>query len=152
MATMDLEVLLERLEKAIDEGHRLPFTNKVLVDEEYLFSLIDEIRHELPEEFRQARAILREREAVLAEAREEAENMLREARERTSALVDETAVAQEAQMRAEEILEQARATAREIKVGARAYADEILGQLENHLGRLLEVLRRNRDELRPPHG
>lgn len=142
-----MEKLLERLLKTLEEARRLPLTGKLLLDEGDVRALVEEIRRVWPEELRQAKQVLRDKDRILAEARAEAEGMIREARAYIERMADESTIAREAQGRAEKVLSEAQRTARELRLGARAYADEVLAELENHLGRILEGVRRGRQEL-----
>ena len=42
--------LLDELEQAVDEGRSSPFSNKVQVDKDEIFEIIDEIKMKLPKE------------------------------------------------------------------------------------------------------
>ena len=145
---MDVNGLLEELEKRIDDGRRVPWTKRILINEEEVFSLLEQLRRTLPEELRQAKFLAQERERILNEARQEAEGIVREAKSYVEKLADETTIAQEARSRASEVLEQAQKTAREIRAGAREYADSVLARLEGELKSLSDTVRRNREELR----
>ncbi len=145
---MDVNGLLEELEKRIDDGRRVPWTKRILINEEEVFSLLEQLRRTLPEELRQAKFLSQERERILNEARQEAESIVREAKSYVEELADETTIAQEARSRAGEVLEQAQKTAREIRSGAREYADSVLARLEGELKSLADTVHRNREELR----
>lgn len=144
---MDVDALLDKLEKLVDGGNRLPLTSKILVDEEAVFAVIDEIRHALPEELQQARYYARERERILAEARSEAETVVRDARAYASKLTDEASVAKEAGERAGEIIQKAQDASRQMRSASREYAGEVLTQVEKILAETLTRLQQNRQEL-----
>jgi len=57
------------------------------VDKKKLYDRLDQMRSTIPEEIRQARWIVTEREEMLAEAKREAERILEEARGRQSQVV-----------------------------------------------------------------
>ena len=44
--------LLEELEQVVDEGRSSPFSNKVQVDKDEIFEIIDEIKMKLPNEIK----------------------------------------------------------------------------------------------------
>lgn len=144
---MEVLELLDRLESLISTARRVPFTGRVLVNEEEVYTILDEIRQAFPEELRQARWLAKERERFLAGAREEADNLVQEARNYVARMAEESAVTQKAQERAEEILEEARRIAREIKQGAREYANEVLSRVEGSLARTVETIRQSREQL-----
>ncbi len=139
--------LVQRLEDLVADSHRVPLTNKVLVDEQELYGLLDELRRVLPEELAQARFIVRDRDRILAEARETAERLVSQGREEGARLAGEAEVMRLAQAEAEEILEKAKAVAREIRLGADRYADEVLSKVEGGLERTIKTIRQSRLEL-----
>jgi len=119
----------------------------VRVDKEAIYDLLDQMRATIPEEIKQARWIVKERQEMLAEARREAERILKEARERQDRLVSEEEITKQAERAAEEILDEARAREREIRLGAEDYADEILNTLEVNLSKFIAAVQRGRDRL-----
>ena len=77
---MEIMALIDRLEEMIQQATRVPLTGKVLLDPDELLGLVDELRDVVPQEIREANRVARDREAILAEAREQAEEILREAK------------------------------------------------------------------------
>jgi cell division septum initiation protein DivIVA len=144
---MDILTLIDRMEEVIDHGRNVPMTQQRMVDTDKLYELIDEIRAQYPDELKQARWIVKERQEMLEEAEKEANRILEEARERAQALAAEQEVVRLAEQQAAEILDDARSREREIRLGAEDYADEMLANLEANLGKLLTAVQRGRDRL-----
>jgi vacuolar-type H+-ATPase subunit H len=105
------------------------------------------MRATIPEEIKQARWIVKERQEMLAEAKREAERIVREAREQQARLISDEEVTKQAERAADEIVEDARNREREIRLGAEDYADEILNTLEVNLQKFLAAVQRGRDRL-----
>jgi vacuolar-type H+-ATPase subunit H len=105
------------------------------------------MRATIPEEIKQARWIVKERQEMLAEAKREAERVVKEARDQQERLISEEEVYRQAERAAEEIIEDARETERQIRLGAEDYADEILSTLEVNLEKFLSAVQRGRDRL-----
>ena len=105
------------------------------------------MRATIPEEIKQARWIVKERQEMLAEAKREAERVVKEARDQQSRLISDEEVYKQAERAAEEIIEDARETERQIRLGAEDYADEILSTLEVNLQKFLAAVQRGRDRL-----
>ena len=120
---MDVLVLIDKLDDLVHNARPVPLTDQVRVDREEIYDLLDQMRATIPEEIKQARWIVKERQEMLAEAKREAERA------------------------AEEIIEDARETERSIRLGAEDYADEILSTLEVNLEKFLAAVRRGRDRL-----
>jgi cell division septum initiation protein DivIVA len=144
---MDIMALIDRLEDLIANGRKVPMTKMVMVDEQKLYDIIDEIRASFPEELKEARWIVKERQDKLDEAEKEASRIIEEAREKTLQLASEREIVKLAEQQAAEVLDQARSREREIRLGAEDYADEMLANLEVNLGKLLTAVQRGRDRL-----
>jgi cell division septum initiation protein DivIVA len=144
---MDILALVDRIEEAMDAGRSLPLMRGRMIDVEKVYEIIDEVRANFPDELKQARWIVKERQEMLEEAEKEANRILEEARDRADAMAAEQEVARRANEQAAGILDDARAQEREIRLGAEDYADEMLANLEVNLGKLLTAVQRGRDRL-----
>jgi cell division septum initiation protein DivIVA len=144
---MDILALVDRIEELIDSGRSLPMTSSRMVDAEKVYELIDEIRAQFPDELKQARWIVKERQEMLEEAEKEANRVLEEAQNRAGSMASEEEVVKLAEQQAAAILDDARTKEREIRLGAEDYADEMLANLEVNLGKLLTAVQRGRDRL-----
>jgi vacuolar-type H+-ATPase subunit H len=143
----DVFKLLEELEVHIQGCRRVPMTDKVLVSEETLLDYIDQLRSLLPEELRQARLLVKDREHLIEDARVDVERILAEANQRIEGLIRESEVVKRAEAAAEEIVTQSRRTAYEIKNNATRYADDLMSSLETNLEQNLALIRSGREEL-----
>ena len=146
---VDLLYLLERLDEVVTTATRLPFSSRVLVDDQEYFDIVDQIRLALPEEVKQARRIISERDQILADAAERAEHLLNRAEEQIAHRVDEHAIAQTAQERAHVLLEDARRESEEIRRQADEYACRVLETLQRRLRQLDRGVQEGLAELRP---
>ncbi len=147
---MDILDVLNELEELVEESTKVPLVGKILVDDELILDMIDHIRTALPEEMRQAKAIVQEREKILEDARLEAKRMITEAREELNRMADENELVKQARHHATEVVEQAKRLSRDIKVGAYQYADELLKNSEETLEKILGQVKNARSELRTP--
>jgi F0F1-type ATP synthase membrane subunit b/b' len=144
---MDIMALIDRIEELVDTGRNVPFSSNKIVDPEKIYEIVDEIRAQFPDELKQARWIVKERQEMLEEAEKEANRILEEARDRAQALASDQEIVKLAESQAAEILDSARNREREIRLGAEDYADEMLANLEVNLGKLLTAVQRGRDRL-----
>src|SRR3979411_2980419 len=152
---MDVLVLIDKLDDLVHNAKAVPLTDQVRIDREEIYDILDQMRATIPEEIKQARWIVKERQEMLAEAKKEAERIIKDARERLTErprarqgrLVGEEEVTKQAERAAEDIVEDARAREREIRLGAEDYADEILKTLEVNLSKLLAAPQRGRERL-----
>lgn len=141
--------LLDQLETLVDKARRLPWGRQVLVDAEQVHTLLEQVRHALPDQMRQAEWVIRERDRIIADAGHEADHLMNDALDRAKALAQNSEVVKEAQVRAQEILHDAERRAQEIYSGALSYADQILGGLDDHIAKLQQTLRQDRQSLKP---
>ena len=145
---MDVLVLIDRLEELVEEARSFPgFGNTAMIDRDAAYDVVDQMRQTIPEELKQARWIVKERQAMLDEARSESDRIVKQAQDEAEKMISEEEVLKRAETRGTEIMEEARRREREIRLGAEDYADEVLASLEENLGRLLEAVQRGRSQL-----
>lgn len=144
---MEIVKIIDEIENFILKGFKLPLSGKVMVEGEVLLNFLDQLRSELPDEILKAQRVSRERERVIAEARQEGERLLTQSRDHAAQLVDQTQVVQEAKRRAEEIILRTQAEVQGLWEGASDYADGLMQQLELQLEKTLVTVRKGREEL-----
>jgi vacuolar-type H+-ATPase subunit H len=147
---MDVFQQLDRIEDLIVSSKHVPFSASVMVNETEIFELLDEFRSSLPEELKQARWMVKEKQELMDEARKEADRIREEALEERTRLIEDTEIIKSARAEAEKIIEEAQAQSREIRLEAEDYADERLANLEVTCYKLLEVIKRARERLQGP--
>ena len=145
---MDVVALLDKIEEMISGGARIPLTNKIVLDEDNLYSVLDDLRASIPEELKQAKLMVRERERLLEEAKRESESAIAEARVRAQKLSEESYLVDEARRQANELIEKARAVAAEISDGAKRYANDVLEGLLGNLDRIQTAVREGQNEIK----
>jgi len=144
---MDVLVLIDKLDDLVHNAKPVPLTDQVRVDKEEIYDILDQMRATIPEEIKQARWIVKERQEMLAEAKREAERIVKEARERQDRLISNEEVMKAAERAAEDIVDEAQAREREIRLGAEDYADEILNTLEINLTKFIAAIQRGREQM-----
>ena len=120
---MDALEIIDKIEELLDKGKKVPFTSNIMISENEIFEILDELRNVLPEEFRQARWIVKEREGMIEESKRQSDRIIREAKERAEMLVNEAEILKNAKRQAENILSIAEAKSRTIRLEAEDYAD-----------------------------
>ena len=144
---MDVLVLIDKLDDLIHNARSVPLTDSVMLDREEIYDLLDQMRSTIPEEIKQARWIVKERQEMLAEAKTEAERIQADAQEKAEQMASETEVVHLAEKNAQKIVEDAHDRERQIRLGAEDYADEVLNNLEVNLEKFLAAVRRGRERL-----
>lgn len=142
---MDIAGRIQQLEELIMEAKSMPLSTSVLVNREEALELVQEMRAALPEEIKQARWVVKDREQLLTKARRDAEGIIQEALEEQSKLASHEEVVKQSVKEAERVLEDARAQAREIRHEAEDYMDQKLAAFEATLTRALEQIAQVRE-------
>ena len=135
--TRGIEQMLGALNELAQEAWGVPFTGgKCLLDRERMLDLLEEIRVELPEELKQARAVLDSRAEIISTANREAENIAKAAQTKAMQLVDANAITVEANKKAKDILSDANNQAANILSGAQSKAKEMVTSAETRCNEL----------------
>ena len=145
---MEIFTILETLEEQIENSKKVPFTNKIMVEQDGILDLIKEIRLKLPDELKQAKWIKEERQRILVEAQNEADQIIKEAENRIISMIDEHEITKKAYEQKAQIIETANEMSREISQGTKEYADNVLGSIQTALEDALKVIQNNRKELK----
>lgn len=140
--------IIDRIEELLDGSKRIPFSANIVVNGDEIYDLIEELRNVMPEEFKQSRWIVRERENMIEEAKKHSEKIIRNAQEKADVLVDETEIMKRAARKSEEMMSTIEARARTIRLEAEDYTDEKLANLEAVLHKLLNSIEKGREQFR----
>lgn len=125
--------LVEFLQDEIDAAAKVPFSNKVMVDQKMMTQLIDDIIKNLPDDFSTAQYVISEKDRILDEANQEYNRIKREAQDIMRTQVNEHVIVKEAESMAQDIISKAQQEARNMKIAARDYAEGLLSDLEREL-------------------
>src|SRR6185437_14076249 len=132
--------LVDRLEELVNSAMRVPLSNRIMVEEEEFLSVIDQLRLSVPQEIKQARRVVQERQQIIGTAQDEAAKILSVAKERAEYLMNEQGLINEAKARSEEILRQAKDSTKRSMGEVDVYALQILTQLEQALQQNLQQI------------
>src|ERR687884_479577 len=139
---MDVLVLIDKLDDLVHNAKAVPLTDQVRIDREEIYDILDQMRATIPEEIKQARWIVKERQEMLAEAKRETDRLLGEAREQAVREASQTEIVKIAERQAQDIVDDARRQARETKLEMEDWADSILATLETNLEKFLGAVTR----------
>jgi len=145
---VDTEVLLRRALDQVNAAPKMPLSSTVRLEKDEMVSLLDEAVARLPDELRQARWLLKEREEHLAKVQREADDILGAARERAERIVQRTELVREAQRLSRRILEEANEESRRMKHEAEDYCDQKLARFEIELVRVMKTVQGGREKLK----
>jgi len=152
---VDIAARLQQIEELVRTAKSMPLSSSVLLNQQEVLEILEAAQGELPEEIKQARWVVKDREELLAKARRDGEAIVHQAQEERVRLLSREQVVKSAQAESERLLEEAREMARQIRLEAEDYVDAKLAQfeivLERTLGELQKSIgqvRRGRDKLR----
>lgn len=143
----NLIALLDKVERLLLDSPKLPLVNRVLVNEDALFELLDTLRQQLPQELEQAKQIVAHKTAIMAEAQRRAEQVVAAADKKARQLVHESEVYRMAQEEANELRRKTQEDIAGQQEGADRYADEVLQGLEQKVSRALTMVQSGRAQL-----
>jgi len=129
--------LLDELEDVMDSSKAVPFSSKVTVNKEEIYDIISEIRMKLPNELKQSKWVIEERNKILIDAQREADEIVKNAEDRMVRLVDENEVTKKAYEQAAAIIDSAK---KDMRLGAMEYAESVLADAEGKLKELKSVV------------
>jgi cell division septum initiation protein DivIVA len=153
--TVDIMARIQQIEELVQEAKSMPLSSSVLVNREEMLELLESARGELPEEIKQARWVVKDREELLGKARRDADGIQQKAMTERARIVSQQEVVRVAKEEAERIVAEARELARQIRLEAEDYVDAKLAQFEvalektrGELERSIGQVQRGRDKLR----
>jgi cell division septum initiation protein DivIVA len=128
----------------VHNAKAVPLTDQVRVDREEVYDILDQMRATIPEEIKQARWIVKERQEMLAESKREADRLLAEAHEQAMREASQPEIVKSAEHQAQDILDDARRQVRGTRAEMDDWADGILSMLEVNLDKFLSAVQRGR--------
>jgi len=128
--------LLDTLESMVLDGFKVPFSKKLVIDEEKILSIIDKMRLVIQGGEGLAK------EAIATKLNMEGSPKIEEGSRRAVAEGEN-----QGESKAVDILQQAYQMAKEIREGADNYADEVLANLEATSTRILRTVKAGRERL-----
>lgn len=145
---MDVDDAIGELERLLSTARPVPLSSSIMVNRADVEAVLERLREGLPEELRQARWIIKERDDLVEKGRAEAQQILDDAREERDRMLSETEVVKAANREAERIVSEAREEAKVLRLEAEDYVDGKLANFEIALNRTLKTVEKGRERLR----
>ena len=143
----DAETLLRRCIDIIANAPKMPLSSSPRVDGDELIELLQDALERLPNELRQARWMLKERQEFVTKTRREADEILEAARVRAERMVQRTEVVRAAEQRARQVMEAAETDSRRLRHETEDFLDQRLGSFEILLDKLTRTVAAGRARL-----
>jgi hypothetical protein len=149
VADDDTEAYLADALVLVNTAKAMPLSSSVLVQREELVELLEIALQRLPEELREARRMLADREAFVAESQRTADGIMEEGRIHAERMVQRTEVVRQANHVAQRILDDANEEARRRRHEVDDYVGRQLARFEIVLDRTLKTVQAGREKLQP---
>lgn len=146
---MKIEECLNELEEILDESWNLPlFKGKVFVDVDRIKENFKKIREALPDEIRQAKAIVADRAQIIEDAKNESSTIIKVAQEKAKNILSHDELVKRAEETSENMISEAKSKARDMKKAANEYVEELMKKTDDVLMNSITELRQARKDLR----
>jgi vacuolar-type H+-ATPase subunit H len=143
----DSAALLGQLRDMLENARKLPMSASVSINRDEFGAILQDAIDGFPEELREARWLLKERDQVVERAQNEAARLVDAARVRAERMVEKNELVREARRTGEEILEDAERQAAAIRHEAEDYVDRKLAAFEVVLDRTMQTVKKGRERL-----
>lgn len=141
------EMILRKTIDTIATAASVPLSNTPRIDRDEIIELLEDALMRLPEEIRQARWMLKERQEFLEKTKREADELLGVARQQAERMVQRTEVVRAAEARARQVIDDAEAETRRLRNETEDFLDQRLGSFEILLDRLSKTVAHGRQRL-----
>ena len=146
----EIEALVDELEQIVADA-KSPFGGgggqRKIVEAQDIYEILDEIRRVFPQEFMDARRILREEGEMLDRAQKQADAIIADAQQQAMVIAGDQEIVRLAQQQSETIRDAAQQYERDTRYNAEEYADTVLAHLEDNLRSLTGTVTRVRQTL-----
>ncbi|HYI63081.1 MAG TPA: hypothetical protein VEW93_14915 [Acidimicrobiales bacterium] len=147
LAGPEADALLKRAADVIASGRPMPLSSSVMINRDEVLDLLGEAIDRLPDELRQARWLLKERDDFLARVQSEGDEILDQASAKAESMVQRTEVVKAAEQRARRMVEAAEDEARRLRHECEDFCDQRLAQFEIVLERTMKMVHAGREKL-----
>lgn len=146
---MAIDKYLDKLDDMLDSAVSLPLGGgKKLIDAEKMRDLLDTIRLNLPQEIKDAKAVVADRNQILDDAKAEADDIITRAENRARQLISEQEVTKAAQQSANELIAETQRKTKEMERATLEYSENALKKSEDALLMVFNEVKSTRLALR----
>lgn len=141
------EMILRKTIDIIATAPSVPLSSTPRIDRDEIIELLEDALVRIPEEIRQARWMLKERQEFLEKTKREADELLAVARQQAERMVQRTEVVRAAEARARQVIDAADEETRRLRNETEDFLDQRLGSFEILLDRLSKTVAHGRQRL-----
>lgn len=146
---MSVNSLIDELLELLEKSWSLPLSGgRAVIDSEKVTELVDKIRASLPNEIKQAQAIVADRTQIISDAKQEAASIVKSAEEKAQNILSKSELVKQARKQSDILISQAQLKSRSLKKAANEYVDDILKSTDDLLAKSLIEFRKTRQSIR----
>ncbi len=140
--------LLQKLEDIMENASLVPFSSKIMVDQEDVLDLIEDIRLNIPLDLKDAIKIKEEERVILENSRKQGDKIVRQAERKMRELIDSDEITRSAYNKAQALAKSAQTEALQLRVGSIDYSATVLKNIQDELRDMINVIEDNKVELK----
>lgn len=129
----NVKSILEMIEDLVLNSPKIPVLNKLIIDEDKLFSLLDELNKNLPAEMSESKVIVQNKDRIMAEAEQKSGEMVTSAEKKANEFLSTS------ESKSKELMANAEAKAKEVVSIAETKAKLLVSESEVIKKALVEV-------------
>jgi cell division septum initiation protein DivIVA len=148
--THDSEAILRRVVDIIATARTIPLSASPMINRDEIIELLEEALHRFPDDLRQARWMLKERDEFFAKTQREADDILEAARAQSERMVQRTEVVRASEQRARQVVDSAESEARRMKHEIEDFCDQRLASFQIVLEKVHKTVMAGREKLNGP--
>ena len=142
---MTVDKYLDQIDELLDNSWNLPLgEGKAMVDMKKLRNLIDDLRLNLPQEVKDAKAIVADRELIISDAKAEANSIIQKAEQKSRQMISQNEILKEAQNQSNEVLLDTKTRVKELERKSVDFSENTLKKAEDALALALNQVKSTR--------
>jgi hypothetical protein len=143
----DSETILRRVIDIIATARNIPLSATPMINRDEIIELLEEALNRYPDDLRQARWLLKERDDFLLKAKRDSDELLDGARANAERMVQRTEVVRASEHRARQIVEAAENASRKMRMETEDFIDQRLASFQIVLDKVQRTIEAGRERL-----
>jgi hypothetical protein len=143
----DSETIIRRVIDHIATARTIPLSSSPMINRDEIIEWLEEALGRFPDDLRQARWLLKERDDFLAKTKREADDILEAASNQASRMVQRTEVVRASEQRAQKIVDAAETASRKLRMETEDFIDQRLASFQIVLDRVHKTVAAGRERL-----
>ena len=130
---MTIDKILDKMDDLLGEAVSMPLTGRKLIDVDKFQDLVDDLRMNLPQEIKDAKSVVSDRDQIIEQAENQAEDIIQKAEVRARQMISETEIFKAAKKASNEMISAAQERSKETERLAIEFSENALKKAEDAL-------------------